>query len=234
MDALTAIQTRPFYIALSILMGFIAVVGFWPGYFGPLFDGTLVKLLRVHIHAVLFTGWLLLFFVQAALPAFGKVAWHMRLGRFGIGYGMLLIPIGLYNAIARAVARSSGFYREFLDMLFFAVFFLAAIAYRRKPQLHKRLMIVATAMLLVAAASRMWFLPGVSGSTARLVIIFSILALPVVLAMGHDHLKAQRIHPVYIAGVFAFVVRVFSPAYLAESSVWLSIERPILSLFSAE
>lgn len=234
MTALNTVRCRPFYMALSILMGLIAVIGFWPGYFGPLFEGTLVKLVRVHIHAILFTGWLVLFFAQATLAALGKVAWHMRLGRFSIGYGILLVPIGLYVAIARAIAQSRGFYRELLDILFFAIFFAAAIAYRKTPQLHKRLMVVATTMLLVAAASRMWFLPGESGSTTRLIIIFSILALPVMLAMGHDQFKKQRIHPVYIAGIFAFVVRVFSPTYVYETSIWPNFERAVLSFVSAQ
>ena len=34
-----AIVRRPFYIATSVLMGLMAVVGFWPTYFGPLVRG---------------------------------------------------------------------------------------------------------------------------------------------------------------------------------------------------
>ncbi len=234
MNALTAVRARPLYISLSILMGVIALIGFWPGYFGPLFDGTLVKLVRVHIHAILFTGWLLLFFTQVTLAAFGKVTWHMRLGKFGIAYGLLLIPVGLYNALARAIAQSRGFYRELLDMLFFAIFFGAAIAYRKQPQVHKRLMIVATAMLLVAAASRMWFLPEVPSRPARLLIIFSILALPVVLAMGHDQVKTRKIHPVYVAGICAFLVRVFTPGYVDATEFWPNMERAFLASISTQ
>jgi hypothetical protein len=231
MNALAAVRTRPFYTGLSILMVLIALAGFWPGYVAPLFDGSLVKTVRVHGHAILFTGWLLLFFVQAALAALGKTRWHIRLGQFGIAYGILLIPNGLHNAIVRAIALSRGFYREFLDMLFFAIFFGAAVAYRRKAQLHKRFMIVASTMLLVAPVSRLWFLAGLPAGTARLTVIFSILALPVILAIAYDAAKKQRIHPVYLAGIFAFLVRVFSPAYVADTSVWLTLERAVLSFF---
>jgi hypothetical protein len=230
MKALTAVRSRPFYVALSLLIGLIALAGFWPTYYGLLLDGSLAKALRVHIHAVLFTGWLLLFLTQAMFAATGKLAWHKRLGNFGIGYAILLIPIGLYNAIERAIVQSRGFYRELLDMLFFAIFFGAAIAYRRKPQLHKRLMIVASTMLLVAPASRMWFLAEMEpGSPTRLLAIFSVLVLPVVLAIGYDLVKGQRLHPIYIAGVFAFLVRVFSPAYVDRTDIWPDIERSVLA-----
>ena len=54
-------------MGLSLVMALIAIVGFWPRYFGPLVFGTLVQPLLVHIHATVFTGWLLLFFLQALL-----------------------------------------------------------------------------------------------------------------------------------------------------------------------
>jgi hypothetical protein len=49
---------RPAYIGLSVLMAIIAIVGFWPRYFGPLVRGTLVQPLLIHVHAAVFTGWL--------------------------------------------------------------------------------------------------------------------------------------------------------------------------------
>ena len=53
--------------------------------------------------------------------------------------------------VAAAQAQLLG---PLLDMLVFAPLFAAAIYYRRKPELHKRLMIVATTSLLIAAVGR--------------------------------------------------------------------------------
>ena len=65
--------TRPFYIGVSLLMGLIAVVGFWPTYFGPLMRGTLAQPLLIHVHTAVFVGWLFLFLTQAVLAAVGHV-----------------------------------------------------------------------------------------------------------------------------------------------------------------
>jgi hypothetical protein len=47
----SALQRRPFYIGASLLMGLIAVVGFWPTYFGPLVTGTIAQPLLLQFHA---------------------------------------------------------------------------------------------------------------------------------------------------------------------------------------
>src|SRR4026209_628286 len=81
------LQRHPFYIGASLLMGLIAVVGFWPTYFGPLVTGTIAQPLLIHIHATVFTGWLVLFLTQAVLAATKQVTWHLRLGEIGVGFG---------------------------------------------------------------------------------------------------------------------------------------------------
>ena len=62
-----AIVRRPFYIGTSVLMGFIAVVGFWSTYFGPLVRGTSQPSL-IHVHTVVFVGWLVLFLTSLERP----------------------------------------------------------------------------------------------------------------------------------------------------------------------
>ena len=91
----------------------------------------------------------------------------MKLGRFAIGYGVLVIVVGLITAFARfalrvrageVAAAQAQLLGPLLDMLVFAPVFAAAVYYRRKPELHKRLMVVATTSLLIAAVGRMQFL----------------------------------------------------------------------------
>ena len=105
---------------------------------------------------------------QAVLAATGRVAAHMKLGRFAIGYGVLVIVGRVAHRVragsrcacapAKLLRRKAQLLGPMLDMLVFAPFFAAAIYYRRKPELHKRLMIVATTSLLIAAVGRMQFL----------------------------------------------------------------------------
>ena len=68
-----AVVRRPFYIATSVLMGLMAVVGFWLTYFGPLVRGTLSQPLLIHVHTVVFVGWLALFLTQVVLAAAGRL-----------------------------------------------------------------------------------------------------------------------------------------------------------------
>jgi hypothetical protein len=223
-------RQRPFYIGVSLLMGLIAIVGFWPTYFGPLVLGTISQPLLIHVHATIFSGWLVLFLTQVLLAATGHVAWHVRLGRIGIGYGVLVVIVGLLTGISRSAHRFQlGLGGERLlfvaiaDMTVFSIFFGAAIAFRRKPQVHKRLMMVAATMLLVAAASRMTFLPLLQMRQA-------IWVSPILLAMAHD-VRAQRvIHPVYLIGLVAFFVRAVSPGIIADTDSWSAVAHWLMAL----
>ncbi len=217
------VRRRPFYIGVSLLMGLIVIVGFWPTYFGPLMLGTISQPILIHLHATVFTGWLVLFLTQVVLAASGRVAWHVRLGRVGTGYGVLVVIVGLLTGISRSAHRFQlGLGGEHLlfvaiaDMTVFSIFFGAAIAFRRRPQVHKRLMMVAATMLLVAAASRMAFLPLLSMRQA-------VWVSPILLAMAYDFRAQRVIHPVYLIGLAAFFVRALSPGILADTDTWSSV-----------
>ena len=99
------VRRRRFYVGTSVVMALIAVVGFWPTYFGPLVRGTLSQPLLIHVHTAVFVGWLLLFLTQVVLAATGHVKWHVRLGRFGIGYGILVVVVGLVTGVSRSADR---------------------------------------------------------------------------------------------------------------------------------
>jgi len=228
----SALQRRPFYIGASLLMGLIAVGGFWPTYFGPLVKGTIAQPLLIHIHATIFTGWLVLFLTQAVLAATKHVAWHVRLGKIGIGYGALLVVVGLITGVLRSSRLPLGGEAEDLlfaataDMVVFSSFFTAAIVYRRKPQVHKRLMMVAANMLLIAAVARMKFIPP---APAGLPLFFAIWFLPLMTAMGYDWWSQRRIHPVYLIGIGAFVVRILAIP-INTTEVWGAFTRAVFAL----
>ena len=202
---------RGLYVGLAAVAIAIAAVGFWPTYFGPLAAGTVDKTPIVHLHAAVYVGWLAIFLTQTVLAATGRVAAHMKLGRIAIGYGVLVIVVGVLTAFARfalgvrageVAAAGAQLLGPLLDMLVFAPAFAAAIYYRRKPELHKRLMIVATTSLLIAAAGRMQFL----GQPANLLLLHLIWTAPILLAMAHDLWRQRRVHPVYVLGLVVLVL----------------------------
>jgi len=220
---------RRLYVGLALLAIAIAAVGFWPTYFGPLVAGTVAKTAVIHLHAAVYVGWLALFLTQATLAATGRTASHVKLGRFAIGYGVVVIVVGLITAFARfavrvrageAAAAQAQLLGPLLDMLVFAPLFAAAIYYRRTPELHKRLMIVATTALLIAAVTRMPIL----GSPPNRLLLHLIWTAPILVAMAHDFWRQRRVHPVYVLGLVVLVLEgplVRAPA--RQSQLWLDM-----------
>lgn len=219
------------FVALSGLMALIALVGFWPNYYGPLVAGTLSHPLLIHVHAIVFTGWLALFSLQAVLAATKRIQWHLKIGTIGIWYGLLLIGVGLTTGVLRSADPQASdalrlLYVAIADMVMFAGFFGAAIVYRRKPQLHKRMMVVAATSLLVAAVGRMEFLPPPpSGIPFRLLI----WSAPVLLAAAVDFRKSRTVHPVYLAGLATFLLRAVSVP-VATTGAWQSFAHWVFGL----
>jgi len=219
---------RRLYVGIALLAIGIAAVGFWPTYFGPLLAGGAEQPAFIHFHAAVYVGWLALFLTQATLAATGRVAAHVKLGRVAIGYGVLVIVAGLIAAIgmfvlrvrAGGVAEAQGrLLGPLVDMLVFAPTFAAAVHYRRRPELHKRLMIVATSYLLIAAVGRMPFL-----GEPRLLLVQLIWVAPILVAMAHDFWRQRRVHPVYALGLMLFVATGPAVRIVARTSdVWRSI-----------
>jgi hypothetical protein len=203
---------RWLHLGVAALAIAIALVGFWPTYFGPLLAGGVNKPAIIHFHAAIYVGWLALFLAQAVLAAAGRIGAHMKLGRIAIGYGVLVIVAGLIAGIGMFVLRvragdvaaaQTAVLGPLLDMLFFAPLFAAAIHYRRRPELHKRLMVVATTSLLIAAAVRMPFL----GQPRNMWLLHAIWFAPLLLAMAHDAWRYHRVHAVYALGIVVLVLQ---------------------------
>jgi hypothetical protein len=109
------------------------------------------------------------------------------------------------------------------DMVLFATFFGAAVAFRRIPEIHKRLMLTATVGLLFAAVGRMRFITSMP-------IMLLVWLSPLIVAMGYDWKTRGRVHPAYIigtAGLFVGSMR----ELVEQTELWLPIGRRILALF---
>jgi len=215
-------------------MALLAVVGFWPTYYGPLVRLTLAQPLLIHVHAIVFTGWLALFSAQAVFAANRQLHWHLRLGRLGIAYGILLVTVGLSTGVLRSAALPRGgqaeglLYVAFLDMLVFASFFGAAVRFRRRPAVHRKLMTVAATTLLVASVGRMSFLPAPPTGLAAMFLIWSS---PVLVAVAYDWRNDHGVHPVYILGLVAFAFRIWSEP-LALTSTWAAVATVVFRMAS--
>ena len=224
------VHTR-FYVALSAFMVGIVVVGFWPSYFGPMVRGNIERPSIIQIHGLVFVGWMTLLMAQVALAARGRIQLHRKVGRYGVAYGWLVIALGLVVGPAASVIhvragewtrdRGAGFLLiTFGDMVLFGAFFAAAVAYRYRPEIHKRLMIAATVALLFAAVGRMAFI-------SALPLAALVWLSPLLVGMVHDKVTLGRVHPAYIIATVGLFIGGMRTLF-EQSEVWLRIARPLL------
>ncbi|MEQ9005132.1 MAG: hypothetical protein RIE74_16345 [Pseudomonadales bacterium] len=193
---------RRFYVYLSLLMWLLALVGFGPGYISALVDGTWARSLPIHVHAFVYVGWLALFTYQVSLPSAGQIATHKRLGKALVVYAVLMVVVGLTVTFSRfaervaadeLVAAQHALIHPLSDMVIFPVLFGLAVYFRATPEVHKRLMVVATTFLLVAAVGRMSFL----GNPPSTLVYDLVWLSPIWIAMARDAFVSRRVHPVY-------------------------------------
>ena len=133
------------------------------------------------------------------------------------------------DGIAFAIVPLSG-------IAFFAVVFALAIASIRRPDTHKRLMLLAGISLLDAAVAR-WFLtflapPGPAGPPPVPVTIppAIIAYLLLVVAIVHDWRTRGRPHPVYVYGGGALIAVKFLNWPISNTSLWHSFAGGILAM----
>jgi len=150
-------------VALIVSFGFGRTVS------KALFHPPSPRPLVLYAHAAMFSAWVLLFITQASLVRFRRVSWHRRLGLAGFAIGSLMPFVGIETALAMTRLHitegrpneESALIVPFFDMLAFAVTFGLATYWRCRPEYHRRLMLIATCGLTVAAFARFpqWMMP---------------------------------------------------------------------------
>jgi hypothetical protein len=150
----------------------------------------------VHLHGLVFTGWIVLYFAQTVLIARHRTALHRRLGVAGAGLAVLLVLVGVtttVQAIRRVAAGGPGLPLPWLTIPLgaisvFAILSTAGILYRRRPETHKRLMLLATISIIDAAVAR-WPLAIMQAGP---VVWFAVTDLFVLAGAGYDLLSGSR------------------------------------------
>jgi len=108
-------------------------------------------------------------------------------------------------------------------MILFGGFFAAAVAYRAKPEIHKRLMLLACVAIMFAGAFRLSYAVSLP---LQLLAWYS----PVIAGMIYDRSKVGRVHRVYWIGA-AIMAVALTRIPLGETEVWRRIGRALLTPF---
>jgi uncharacterized membrane protein len=81
-----------FFVKAAIAMALVVVVGFSTQL--AMGRSTFASPLHVHLHAVVFMGWVVIYVTQTALVASGSLALHRRLGWIATGWMMAMVVLG--------------------------------------------------------------------------------------------------------------------------------------------
>jgi uncharacterized membrane protein YozB (DUF420 family) len=180
-----------FFAAMLLFIVPFVAIGFAHSYFlAGVFRAPLPSPL-VHVHGVVFTGWILILIAQIALVAFGRIRWHRRLGVVGMIDAALMVVVGLmtlFRAERRHFAEDAIFTYDLLSLLLFGVLVLWAWIERNNVVAHKRLILLATMAIMAQALSRWTF--AFLNSDA---VFFSVLDLPLALLVAFDLVSRKRI-----------------------------------------
>jgi hypothetical protein len=224
MNAKAVRGTRVFHTAMAIAFLAVAVAGFSRTYYLSAFTGAPALGGLLHVHGAVFTTWLLLLVVQSALVAAHRVDWHRRLGIFGAALAFVMVPMGLAVAIIavrNGMTKPVGDPRAFLifpigQTLLFGGFVAVALWKRRTSDVHRRLMIVATASLMTPAIVRLPFVE-------KPVLALLLSTLFIVAGMIHDWRTRGKVHRVYVWG--ALIIALSGPLRVAvgRTEAWQSI-----------
>jgi hypothetical protein len=202
---------------MAVAMFSVNFAGFGPTFFlRPLFDVPPMPL-YLYLHGVVGTAWFALVVVQTVLIANRHFARHRQLGWFGLGLGAMIIGLGVYTS-THMVPRNAAAHPPLSDadiqlysavtaadlagFVVFPMLVALAIYFRRRPDIHMRLMLIATVEMLGPAAARIGSWGGVYPSIIA-TVMFGLLGVLVI----HDLWTRRRIHLATVLG-FTFLIGV--------------------------
>jgi len=217
-----------FFPGVAWLMLIIVFVGFAPSYY---LAGTLrgpLPSLAIHVHATVFSCWILLLIAQTSLTVAGRVDAHRRLGIAGFILASSMLIVGVWAATDQ-LARGSfvrdplGFYIVPLaNVVAFAVLIVFAYRARFDSAAHKRLIIVASTALMAAPIAR-WHLHGflrtrAFGVSATMAERLSYLLI--LLLIAYDLWATRRVHRATLwSGAFLIAFQQLALCF-GRTSVW--------------
>ena len=236
--ALPRHHTRPaaflrqyFYLCMSLLIAVVVVYGFSHTIGHNLLHASPLPPFILTIHAIVFPGWVLFFILQCALVRTRNVRLHRTLGWFGIALAAGVLIIGYLTATGMDRFHTEGpndtdtpafLIIQLMDLVCFATPFALAIYWRRRPEFHRRLMLIASSGLTDAAWARFPPVPlAYSPAGVDLLVLLGIV---------RDLIVDRRIHKVYLyAFPLLIVVQIICvQTYLHASPWWVRIGTALL------
>ncbi len=224
---------RLFFSGMAIALLITVFAGFAPTYYLRGTFGSPQLTPSLLVHGLAFSAWMVLLVAQTALVAANRIDIHRQLGILGCALAVLMMVLGAHVAISRTASGLTlsppgmsplAFLTVSLGaIIVFPALLGSAIWFRKRPNIHKRLVLIATLELVMAAVGR---LPGIFnplGSIALgLVGLFVVTDLFLVPIAVYDWRSRGHIHPATLWGGAFFVVSQPLRGLIGTTATWVS------------
>ena len=225
---------RYFYFAMSLVAAAVVLAGFGPTLNEKLIHPAIAPPKILWLHGAVFSSWVIFFILQSGLVRTHNVKWHRSIGWFGAGIAAVMVPLGFATGISMVHFETYSLHMPgryaflaipFFDISTFTVGTGLAIWWRKKPELHRRLMFFGTCALLVAAFAR------IDHAFLRMHSLqYCAADLLILLGVIRDLLVNRRVHKVYQVALPAYFVAQLFIIYLSRVGPewWVHIARAIV------
>lgn len=233
---MAAIVRPRFYPVLAWVLALVVFIGFARTFYLSFLFQLPPRTLLLTLHGTAFTAWVLLFVAQTRLIAKNRIHAHRRLGVVGVALAMLVFALGVLTALASIKGTPPGGVPlngaqfsivPFTAIGLFGVCVAAAIAFRRRPQMHKRLMILAMISVIAPAVARILFLL----SAGKLLPVVQIGVTVAILGacLVYDWTRNRIVHPVYTIGGAILVLSWPLRMWVAHTAAWENFARSLVN-----
>ena len=242
---------RNFFLILLLIAWAAIISGFSYDIAQRSIHGTLHFPAIIHIHALAFVAWLVLFTTQVLLVRTSNLALHKKLGLISFG----LVPVMLILGIAAAIVSQRVEWGtpnsdlhftvvQFGDMLLFGCVAGAGIYLRKNYVAHKRLMLLATLILTDAGFGRWLMIKAtplfgddffkyttLSQGFGRFWAYEVLPTLILILALGvYDLITRKQVNNRYMWAVGFYLLVTAVEGYLYYNDTWFTMMKHLIGV----
>jgi len=223
----SAMGDEKFFLRVAVVISLLIVAGFLTNVL--MGRSSFGSPLRVHIHAILFMGWIVIFLIQNVFVASGRVDLHRKLGWLASAWLVAMVISASWVTVIMVRNGTVPFFFQPAHFLVFdplavytfACLTIAAIALRRKTAWHRRLQFCGMTILLGPALGRLLPMPLLQPWSWEAAFVVSLAFL--LLVIWRDTQRSGSLHPAWTRGVAVMIGLFIATEAFTYSPIGLSI-----------
>jgi hypothetical protein len=216
------------YSLTGLAIFVIALIGFSRTYYLRAWFDVPPLTMRLHLHGLILTLWLVFFLVQSTLISAGRRTLHRQLGFAGGGLAAGVIATTYVTAIEAAhldgsrggITAADRLYSTIVILVLFGMFVAVGTLFRKRPDIHKSSMLLATIAIVGPAATRATVLLLGRGIRDPHVIVMSALLLAALLS---DWRTRGRPHWWLVCGSLVLIASQVTRRLIGGTDAWAMI-----------